>query len=315
VDSFPTKAEAETEARRLRRRLPGRLNVEQALNLYRDELARRGRRPRSIQTTLDRLNQWHDPEMPLDDVTPAQLEQTYQARCSRVAVATHRNELSEVKGFWRWLVRTRRVSSSPAAGIDGVGRPNRGKPQLRRAEARLLDRVALRAARTGDQGALALLLVVYLGLRNSEVISRQVRDVDVDQDGVLFWVPTSKTEAGRRWTEVPEPLAGLLSAYVAGRAPDAWLFPGRTQTGHRRKKWLCEACKRLCGQAGVPEVTPHGIRGTFSTLAREAGLASSIVAQELGHTSDTVTKQHYLEPGAEDRAQAKRTLRVLNGGR
>jgi len=71
----------------------------------------------------------------------------------------------------------------------------------------------------------------------------------------------------------------------------------------------------LCRQAGGPRVCVHGLRGTWSTMAIDAGTASHVVARELGHSNSVTTlHQHYDEPGSVDRRQAKQALKVIHGG-
>ena len=162
--------------------------------------------------------------------------------------------------------------------------------------------------------ALAVLTVLMLGVRSSEILRRRVRDVDLAGGAVTLWIEEAKTQAGERRADVPEPLAGLLVRRAAGRGPREWLLPADTGTGHRRREWLCAACVRLCAAAEVPRVTPQGLRGTWSTLAVERGVVAEVVAAELGHVGAEVTRGHYIEAGAEDRAKARRVLRVVKSG-
>jgi integrase/recombinase XerC len=242
-----------------------------------------------------------------DDVSSAILDRIYKQRSARLAVDGHRNELKEVKSFWRWIGR-------PIADeIQPVGRRRRGKPQLRMSETRTLFDTAVKLAGEGDEGALAVLAVVMLGVRSSEVVERQVRDVDVTDESVLFWIDEGKTDNAARHLKVAEPLAGLLARQAAGRNTGDWLFPARK--GHRTIWWLRDAVHRLCRLAGVPKVTTQGLRGTHATLTAEAGETSEVIAKALGHAGDTVTKQHYIKRGSSERARAKRMLQVVSGGR
>jgi len=73
-----------------------------------------------------------------------------------------------------------------------------------------------------------------------------------------------------------------------------------------RQGWLRKQCVRICRLAGVPRVTPHGLRGTASetTLMR---VVMSLVQAKLGHRPGTaVTKDHYV--GAEAYEEAERLL-------
>jgi integrase len=161
-----------------------------------------------------------------------------------------------------------------------------------------------------------VLALLLMGMRSGELLCRKVRDVDVGADGesVLLWVDAGKTDAARRCIEAPEPVAGLLAALARGRASGEWLWASGASCGHRRLEWAIDACRRLCTAAGVPVVTPHGLRGTWATLSREAGLATHLVARELGHAGQAVTERHYLAPGADDQARTRAALRVIAGG-
>jgi integrase len=284
------------------------------LDTYEMELLTR-RKMSSVKNTMERLGHWHDPEIPVANVRAVTLARRYRDRVGEVAVDTHRNELAEVKSFWRWAVDQGYVRQSPAERIQPVGRRRRGKPQLRRSGARKLYSVTVRLAQEGDDGALAVLTLLLLGLRSSELLERRVGDVDVGSDGVLLWVDRGKTHAAERHHDLPEPLTQLYAHRVAGEPPEAWLYPAdRARAGHRRREWLQGASRRLCKLAGVPYITPHGLRGTRATLTREAGILGHVVARELGHASEAITQAHYLAPGAEERARTRQLLKVIDGG-
>jgi hypothetical protein len=44
----------------------------------------------------------------------------------------------------------------------------------------------------------------------------------------------------------------------------------------------------------VPEVTAHGMRGLHGTLAVERGATTHVVAQALGHESETTSRESYI---------------------
>lgn len=255
-----------------------------------------------------------DSDDSLADIKPKQLKNRYDDRTNEVSVDSHRNEIGELKTFWKWSMKKGYVIRSPAESIEPQGRRKKGKPQLRRSEARLFFDKAFSLAQRGDEGALAVMSILIMGLRSSEILDRCVRDVDVDEDGVLLWIDEGKTSSARRYHEVPEPVASLLAAQVANRGPKEWLFPANTQTGHRRLEWPRDVTHKICESIGLPLVTPQGLRGTWATLIREAGVSSHILARELGHADDRVTKQHYLATGSDDRARTRKMLRVIAGG-
>ena len=287
--------------------------MQQTIDRYLQTLDDRGLRPGTVVTTGHQLRSLLDPDQAVGRVTAAQLRSRYQERVKRVAVATHRGDLKVVQAWARWCVEQGFLARDPAGGLKPVGRSERGKPQLRAMEARRLYSVMMARARSEDDGALGVMAVLMLGVRSSEILDRRVRDVDV-AGGVVLWIEGAKTRAGERRMDVPEPLAGLLARRAADRPPGEWLLPADTISGHRTRGWLCNACVELCEAAGVPRVTPQGLRGTWSTLAVERGVSTQVVAAELGHAGPGVTRDHYLDAGAEDRARAKRMLRVVQGG-
>jgi integrase len=217
---------------------------------------------------------------------------------------------SAAQGFFAWCVRQGYLKRAPLADVQIVGKKRRGKPQLRIDEARRFLVRALEEAERGgrDQGqqgvaALAAAVALLLGLRAQEVVGRQVRDLD--DNGTVFWVPTSKTEAGVRRVEVPEVLRSFLLRLTEGRASDAPLFSELTKDGLRY--WTETLCKR----AGLPRVTPHGLRGTNATASMRANANPHMVAAALGHASIGVTLRHYADPSAVAEAKQRAAVAAL----
>jgi integrase len=133
--------------------------------------------------------------------------------------------------------------------------------------------------------------------------------------GACSGSPTSKTDAGRRTLEVPEALRPLLLALARDRIGAAPLF--RDRHGERPSRfWLAYHCRKLCRRAMVPDVTPHGLRGTHGSLARRGGATGELVAAQLGHASTAITEGTYVLPEAAQAADARAVaLRVVKGGR
>lgn len=184
---------------------------------------------------------------------------------------------------------------------------NVGKPQLSLDEARRLARHLWPRATDGDEGAIALLTQLFLGLRSSEVLSRKVRDLD--DAGRVLVIPFGKTENARRRLVVDERLRPLLLRQAAGKAPDERLF-GRGRGYYN--SFLVRRLRIYCGEAQVPVVCPHSLRGLHSTLALEAGATSAAVASALGHSSFAITAKHYADPDRLYNARARRVAEALD---
>jgi integrase len=56
-------------------------------------------------------------------------------------------------------------------------------------------------------------------------------------------------------------------------------------------------------RAGLPTLTPHGLRHTFATVAHEAGVLTKVVADVLGHSSSSIAADlysHTTEPSSRE---------------
>jgi integrase len=248
-------------------------------------------------------------QLDLRKLTPKLAAKLYDERAG--AVDSHRNGLNVVKAFAGWCVEQGWLAANPFVAVKGKGRRRRGKPQLRIEEARRFMAACVELAPT-DEGAVLALAYLLLGARAGEVVLRVVRDVD--DGGRMLWIPDSKTDAGRRQLEVPDVLVPHFQRLTARRPAMAKLFAGAAHRA-RAQDWAREQVTRICKAAGVPRVTPHGLRGTAATIAKEAGATSQLVAATLGHASSAITDAAYIDRSRAETAARRTTLRVLEGGR
>jgi integrase len=224
-----------------------------------------------------------------------------------LAVDSHRNVLAEARSFLKWCVGKKWIARNPLDGVEGVGKRRHGKEQLRIDEARNWQAKAIEFADKGEEGAVAAMTCLLMGMRCSEVVSRIVRDLD--DEGRLLWIPDSKTIAGRRKLQVPDLLQPYLRRMGDGRESTAALF------GEHWRDWPRKWVQRICKAAGVPMVTAHAMRGLHGTLAVDSGITSHAVAAALGHESFRTTAESYAQRDAVAGAQQKRALGVLSGGK
>lgn len=165
-------------------------------------------------------------------------------------------------------------------------------------------RGAKRSADLGD------LFDIYCatGARTAEILALRWSDVDLDStptrisitgtvtldgDGKVFRQEHPKTDSSRRVLKLPQFGADVLTR----RRIDSyceWVFPSAVGTlrwpHNLRRNWR-EAL------AGTPyeEVTPRALRKAVATLIRdEMGIEAA--RDQLGHTSDSVTRKHYAQP-------------------
>jgi len=123
-------------------------------------------------------------------------------------------------------------------------------------------------------------------------------------------VEGTKTRNARRRLEIKSaPLRDLLSRHCQARASDLIFGNGREVPYHTNR--LHKALEKYCIEAGVPVVCTHSLRGLHSSLAVTRGASSKLVAEALGHSTDAITRKHYISPEAMDSARATRIAEAL----
>lgn len=309
--TFATRAECE-QAIQLASAATSAETLTAAVGKYVGDLRARGLRPATVESAEDRLRLLLD----LDANGHRSLswlagrgQELYDRVRKARAADTQRNALAIGKAFGRWLVASH-LARDPFAGVKPTGRKARGaeKPQLRVDEARRLSAWCLERE---DAASTAVLAALLLGVRASELVARDCRDVD--DGGRLLWIARTKTRAGSRVLEVPELLRSRLVGLAAGRPGTAPLFAD--DDGQRRTRfWVHDRVVAAAKAAGVPRVTPHGLRRTSASLATAAGAAAELVAAQLGHASPSITARAYVDPSTARSATARAGLRVIQGG-
>ena len=268
-----------------------------------------------LETLADRLRSFL-PDVPVNQLSPEKAEQLYLAETQRVGkfgvikAATHHALLRNVKEFYAWLVKKKLASSNPFQNVDAIGKANAGKEQPRETDAKRLDALLFQKAREGDEGALALLVQVYLGLRPGEVLNLKVSAVE--RNGLKVTVKKGKTKNAARGLELYPEVAALLWSHCEGRPDDERVFaanlPKRPATN-----WMYKRLHGFCEEAGMKKYCPHSLRGLHSSLALKNGATSHDVAASLGHASFATTARYYADPAAIENAKLRRVVQVMKG--
>jgi integrase len=286
-----------------------------AVEEFLEHKVRQGLKSRTVHIMEYKLKYFLPLQEPLSTYTAEQAQALYEAETVKISrygrpmrVQTHHTLLKISKHFFRWAIDRKYIRASPFERVKPIGKPHAGKDQLRIDEGRQITQVLLSACEQNEQGAIAALTQLVLGLRSSEVLLRQVRDLD-DQ-GAILWIPSGKTRNARRRLEVPEMLRPYLLRLTAGHPPDRLIFGAHRQEPYK-PVWLWKQVKKYCRRAHVPRVCPHSLRGLHSSLAVAAGCTSSAVASALGHGSFAVTAKHYVNPDALKNSSVRRVTEVL----
>lgn len=261
------------------------MDLDSLIHAYVAEKAARGRfRPKTVQTVKYTLLGLA-PYLPPDpcDTEQAHLEAWLVG--VKMAPATARARLSQVRGFYRWLFRRRLIDCDPTMGIDGPRMPRYVPRGLRhQAVAATLD------ACPDTRARLIVLLMCQEGLRCCEVANLELGDMDFEDrlilvrgkgghqrvlpvsdetwNAVLEYLAEHPANAGHLVRSYNDPHCGIDASYVST------LVSG----------WMRDA--------DVPG-TAHSLRHTAASDMLRSGAHLRDVQAALGHQS-LQTTQRYL---------------------
>lgn len=306
-----------------------------AIAEYKKHLEAKGNKTDSVRQTVWALEQFFPQPIALDGLNARRGQQLYDELRMRPLERTkkppapdsHRSMLSQAKTFLEYCIGQRWLrGANPLAEVEGMGkRRPRGKSlgasggELRVKQARAWYGKALELADEGDQGAIAALVALLLGMRASEIVGLKVGDLDDDEAAAdLLWIDDTKTPAGRRTLEVPEVLRPLLLECAEGKTDNRYLFECEREQDSIGKPhvrdWVIDQVQRVCDAAEVPRVTAHALRGLLATISAQRGLAGHLIAATLGHEDERTTMTAYAAPGSKATGVNRKGLVVLNGG-
>ena len=121
------------------------------------------------------------------------------------------------------------------------------------------------------------------GLRLSELINLQVRDIDSKRMLVLVRQGKGRKD---RLTPLSPRLLDELRAYWRVRQPRPWLFPGASASSPLCPGTVQRYCKEVVRRAGFTKpVTMHTLRHSFATHMLEAGVDLLTLQAMMGHRS------------------------------
>ncbi len=183
-----------------------------------------------------------------------------------------------------------------------VKRIGRAKQQLPPKALTLPEKVALTAVIEADDTLyLPFHIAINTGMRRGEVFGLHHEDVDMLRNRILVQRSyTGATKSGKsRLVPISSALEKVLVAQTFGKSYNK--ARGKKRTGSLIPSTFDPnpALKRACQLAGVKEITFHGLRHTFATLALDAGRSPLLVSKVLGHSSVSTTLDIYWNTSTE----------------
>lgn len=247
----------------------------------------------------------------LEELTTSQINALYGDLIdSGLAPKTVRNTHGVLHRALRDAVRWKLLATNPASDADPPRVP-RTKPETWDAEqvSRFLHSVK------DDRLVAMWRLAATTGMRRGELLAVSWSDVDLDTgtvsvskavasySGLAIEISETKTAAGDRQIALDAVTVEALRLHRQRQLEErlAWgegwqdhgLVFCREDGTPLRPSWVTARLPKLAEEAGLPRLTPHGLRHTWATLALKSGVNPKIVAERLGHSSVTVSLDRY----------------------
>lgn len=219
------------------------------------------------------------------------------------SASTRSRKIASLKSFFKFLKAEGCVASNPAERI----RSPRSGPTLPKALTigqvdRLLEEVGGESSPEGMRDQAMLELLYASGLRVSELVGLDIRDVDFE----AMTVRCVGKGAKERLIPLHEEAVAVLESYLArvrprlarvamgtAGAPEpekgALFLNTRGRRITRQGFWL--RLRSYAGRAGIPaKLTPHTLRHSFATHLLRGGASLRHVQELLGHASIATTQ-------------------------
>jgi integrase len=203
---------------------------------------------------------------------------------------TVRRKISATKGFWTWLVRTKKMPiPAPFTGVVPARAKKATKAEIaqRRKHFEVLDYKRLIASSSDDLDLQNLIMIgAHTGARIEEICSLVLDKVKSDR----LIVEDAKSEAG--WREIPihKDIASLVSNLKNGNS-DGYMISGLTKNKYGdRSNAIGKRFGRLKSKLGYGgDYVFHSFRKSTARQLEEAGVPENISARLVGHEIQTMT--------------------------
>lgn len=250
-------------------------------------------------------------------VKAVDIQRLYDRLADTYAPATLQVVHRVVRGIFKTAKSDGLITDDPSADRRV---PNSGR-NLGTAWTTAESRRFLTNARAGVDDIWVFMLVT--GLRVGEVRALQWDAVDLRNRRVEVRRTMQTTEAGERIADTTKTAASRRSVALGDIAIDVLrrqvrrldtplVFPD--EDGQPRPhRTLLHQLRRACEAAGVPEITPHGLRHAAATLMLHAGVSPKVAAEQLGHSSIAITMDLYSHVSDELAHQAARAVDEILG--
>lgn len=216
--------------------------------------------------------------------------------------ATAKRMLSVARRIFAEQVKSGNRATNPFEGVKGFKVANETNHiALEKNQARELLGTIDQSSQIGKRDYALISLLLRTGIRRSECAALNIGDIHQEQGHTTATIRHGKGDK-RRVVKVPVDVFRAIQEYIEsserqGESSDSPLFTGfdrwGSTTGKRISDKLIERAVIHYGEAiGVPDLTPHGLRASFITLALEGGATLLQVQYAAGHEDPRTTERY-----------------------
>ena len=248
----------------------------------------------AYRTDLEKLKEWSEKNglNPLTFTRQDLREWLIDLSGKRLSENSKRRLLCSLRGFYKFLMFEGHIKENPAENLDSPQKSSYLPKFLNQAEVELLFSQPDVSTETGLRDRAILELMYSSGLRVSEAVNIQTRDIDLD-GGVL-----TCTGKGSKTRKVPVGASAVewVKSYLSLRRKQENIEVQNlfvTPAGRPVNRQMIHAfIKDYALKCGLKDVSPHTLRHSFAThlIQNRADIRS--VQQMLGH-ADISTTQIY----------------------
>ena len=237
----------------------------------------------------------------LQDISQAAV-QTYFNQHSHLAESTLKKHKLILNDIFEQGINNRLCLHNPVRGIKVVSRKVKAERRVYNLEQA---EIAREYART-HEGGLGVYIILSTGIRRSELLGLQWRDIDVAAATITVNRSVTpgaqspvegdlKSDAAHRIIPVSPDTAAHLQQL---RQPQGYVIPGKDGEGSCLVRTFDKRYRafmtRMCTETGLDYLTPHELRHTYATVLRERGADLYSIQMVMGHSDISVTAGTYV---------------------
>lgn len=234
---------------------------------------------------------------------------------------TIKNQVSLVSSAYKDAMRQGLLNQNPC---DYVSIPRQVKPSIAILPDADIQTFMEALDRTDFDFKVMCELALFCGLRRSEIMGLRKGDVKdtvtidkvrhrIDKEDV---VETPKTSSSLRTIAVPQFIQKDIESLIAQQAErpeqsDYLILNGFGEPIN--PSWVTQHMRRVVADAGVANVTFHGLRHTYASMLIAKGIPVSEVSAQLGHASIDITLRTYAHLFTEASIASRHISALMEG--